>query len=127
MVATTVKIQTKQVIMKTIKVAVVESPMLDVVEIAKENIEVEMVKMGDYIQPNEALANEEVDAHFTMHFPMMNQFNQNSDAELVEVQPIYYANFGLYAKEYDSIEEIPDDATIGIANNPANLDRSLCS
>lgn len=115
---------------QTIKVAVVESPMLDVVEIAKENlaaenIEVEMVKMGDYIQPNEALANEEIDAHFTMHFPMMNQFNQNSDAELVEVQPIYYANFGFYSQEHDSMEELPDDATIGIANDPANLDRSL--
>ncbi|TMN20922.1 MetQ/NlpA family ABC transporter substrate-binding protein [Lentibacillus cibarius] len=115
---------------QTVRVAVVESPMLDVVEIAQENlaednIEVEIVEMGDYIQPNEALANEEVDANFSQHVPFMNQFNQNSDANLTEVQPIYYANFGLYAQEYASVEEFPDDATIGIANDPSNIDRSL--
>ncbi|RYG72464.1 ABC transporter substrate-binding protein [Lentibacillus lipolyticus] len=115
---------------QTVSVAVVESPMLDVVEIAKENlaednIELEIVEMGDYIQPNEALANEEVDANFSQHVPFMNQFNQNSDANLTAVQPIYYANFGLYAQEYASMEELPDDATIGIANDPSNIDRSL--
>lgn len=115
---------------QTVKVAVVESPMLDVVEIAKENlaednIEVDIVEMGDYIQPNEALTHGEVDANFSQHVPFMQQFNENSDADLVDVQPIYYANFGLYAQEYDSLEEFPDDATIGIANDPSNIDRSL--
>ncbi|ENH98325.1 metal ion ABC transporter substrate-binding protein/surface antigen [Gracilibacillus halophilus YIM-C55.5] len=115
---------------QTVSVAVVESPMLDVVEIAKENlaeedIHVDIVEMGNYIQPNEALANEEVDANFSQHVPFMKQFNQNSDADLTEVQPIYYANFGLYTKEYASIDALPDDATIGIANDPSNIDRSL--
>ncbi|TFB18478.1 ABC transporter substrate-binding protein [Filobacillus milosensis] len=115
---------------QTIRVAVVESPMLDVVEIAKEilaedNINVEVVEMGDYIQPNVALANEEVDANFSQHVPFMKQFNQNKDANLTEVQPIYYANFGLYAKDYASVEEFPEDASIGIANDPSNIDRTL--
>lgn len=115
---------------QTIKVAVVESPMTDVVEIAKENlaeenIEVEIVEMGDYIQPNEALAHGEVDANFSQHVPFMNQFNENSDAQLVDVQAIYYANFGLYGDGYESVEEFPEDATIGIANDPSNIDRSL--
>ncbi|NIK11471.1 MetQ/NlpA family ABC transporter substrate-binding protein [Alkalibacillus almallahensis] len=115
---------------QTLRVAAVESPMTDVVEIAKENlaeenIEVEVVEMGDYIQPNEALANEEIDANFSQHVPFMKQYNNNQDANLTEVQPIYFANFGLYAKEYDSLEALPDDATIGIANDPSNIDRSL--
>src|SRR5690625_2796624 len=113
-----------------LRVAAVESPMTDVVEIAQkllaeDGIEVEIVEMGDYIQPNEALANNEVDATFSQHVPFMNQFNENTDSNLAEVQPIYYANFGLYAQEYDSVEELPDDATIGIANDPSNIDRSL--
>src|SRR5699024_7757465 len=111
---------------QTIKVAVVESPMTDVVEIAKENlaeenIEVEIVEMGDYIQPNEALAHGEVDANFSQHVPFMNQFNENSDAQLVDVQAIYYANFSLYGDGYESVEEFPEDATIGIANDPSNI------
>lgn len=115
---------------QVIKVAVVESPMTDVVEIAQEilaeeDIKVEIVEMGDYIQPNEALANKEVDATFSQHVPFMEQYNKNTDSNLVEVQPIYFANFGLYAHDYDSIESFPDDVTIGIANDPSNVDRSL--
>jgi len=115
---------------QTLKVAAVESPMTDVVEIAKEilkedKIEVEVVEMGDYIQPNQALANEEIDATFSQHVPFMKQFNENTDGNLAVVTPIYYANFGLYADGYDHIDELPDDVTIGIANDPSNIDRSL--
>src|SRR5699024_7566109 len=113
-----------------LKVAAVESPMTDIVEIAKEvleedNITVEIVEMGDYIQPNEALENKEVDATFSQHVPFMEQFNENTGASLKEVQAIYYANFGLYADAYDDIADLPDDVTIGIANDPSNIDRSL--
>lgn len=115
---------------ETLRVASVESPMLDVVEIAKEllaeeGIEVEVVEMGDYIQPNEALENEEIDATFSQHVPFMEQFNKNTGASLVDIQPIYFANFGLYAADYEAIEELPEDVTIGIANDPSNIDRSL--
>lgn len=109
---------------QTLRVAAVESPMTDVVEIAKEllaedGIEVEVVEMGDYIQPNEALKNKEIDANFSQHVPFMQQFNENADGNLVDVQPIYFANFGLYADGYESIDELPDDITIGIANDPS--------
>lgn len=115
---------------ETLRVAAVESPMTDVVEIAKEllveeGIEVEVVEMGDYIQPNEALANEEIDATFSQHVPFMEQFNENTGANLAAVQPIYFANFGLYAEGYDDIADLPEDVTIGIANDPSNIDRSL--
>jgi|SRR5690625_1764890 len=115
---------------ETLRVAAVESPMTDVVEIAKElleedGIEVEIVEMGDYIQPNEALVNEEIDATFSQHVPFMKQFNENTDSNLTDVQPIYFANFGLYADGYDNIDDLPDDVTIGIANDPSNIDRSL--
>src|SRR5699024_10972677 len=77
---------------QVIKVTAVESPMTDVVEIAKEllaeeNITVEIVEMSDYIQPNEALENKEVDATFSQHVPFMEQFNNNTGASLKEVQP----------------------------------------
>lgn len=115
---------------QTLRVAAVESPMTDVVEIAKEilaadNIKLEVIEMGDYIQPNEALANEEIDATFSQHVPFMEQFNENAEGNLAAVQPIYFANFGLYADGYDHIDELPEDVTIGIANDPSNIDRSL--
>lgn len=115
---------------QSLRVAAVESPMTDVLEIAKDllvedGIALEVVEMGDYIQPNEALANNEIDATFSQHVPFMEQFNANTDSNLTAVQPIYFANFGLYAEGYDSIEELPNDVTIGIANDPSNIERSL--
>lgn len=115
---------------QSLRVAAVESPMTDVLEIAKEvlaedGIALEVVEMGDYIQPNEALANNEIDATFSQHVPFMEQFNENAEANLTEVQPIYFANFGLYAEGYDRIEDLPNDVSIGIANDPSNVDRSL--
>lgn len=115
---------------QSLRVAAVESPMTDVVEIAKElladdGITLEVVEMSDYIQPNEALANNEIDATFSQHVPFMEQFNANTDSKLTAVQPIYFANFGLYADGYESIEEMPNDVTIGIANDPSNIERSL--
>src|SRR5690625_5230471 len=73
---------------QTLKVAAVESPMTDVVESAKdiladEGIEVQLVEMSDYIQPNEALANEEIDATFSQHVPFMEQFNERSEERRV--------------------------------------------
>src|SRR5699024_6485136 len=93
--------------------------------LAEEGIEVELVQMGDYIQPNEALVNGEVDANFSQHVPFMEEFNRNKGADLVSVQPVYYPNYGIYSREYDSIENLPDGATIGVANDSSNLDRSL--
>lgn len=115
---------------QSLRVAAVESPMTDVLEIAKEllaeeEIDLEVVEMSDYIQPNEAVANNEIDATFSQHVPFMEQFNTNTDSNLTAVQPIYFANFGLYADGYDSIDDLPNDGTIGIANDPSNIERSL--
>ena len=41
------------------------------------------------------------------------------------ITPIYFANYGVYAKKYDSINALPNGATVAIANDISNIDRSL--
>lgn len=55
----------------------------------------------------------------------MNQYNENKNTELVPIQPIYNAIYGAYSKRYKSMEELPEGATIAIANDPTNIGRSL--
>ncbi|MDV2581535.1 MetQ/NlpA family ABC transporter substrate-binding protein [Alkalibacillus haloalkaliphilus] len=115
---------------QTLEVASLISPMLDILEIAKEQlaeegIELEIVELSDNVQPNDALAHDEVDANFFQHVPYMEEYNRNNDTNLTPIQPIYYANYGVYAKDYDAMEEIPDGATLAVANDMTNLDRSL--
>lgn len=113
-----------------LKVASLIPPMTDILELIKpqlleEGIELEVVVLGNNVQPNEALATKEVDANFFQHVPYMEQFNNSRGANLVPITPIYFANYGVYAKEYDSIDALPDGATVAIANDISNVDRSL--
>lgn len=114
----------------TLKVASLIPPMTEILELVKpklaeEGINLEVVVLGDNVQPNSALAAKEVDANFFQHVPYMEQFNANNNSELVPIVPIYFANYGVYSKEYKSMDELPQDAVIAIANDISNIDRSL--
>lgn len=114
----------------TLKVASLIPPMTEILELVKptlaeEGIDLEIVVLGDNVQPNSALAAEEVDANFFQHVPYMEEFNRNNDANLVPITPIYFANYGVYSKDYDSMEQLPKGASIAIANDISNIDRSL--
>lgn len=113
-----------------IRVASVIPSMIDMLEVIKpllekDGIDMEIVPLGDNIQPNTALANKEVDANFFQHPPYMEQFNEANDANLVAIQPIYHAILGAYSNKYDSVEDLPEGAEVAVPNDPANLARSL--
>lgn len=114
----------------TLKVATLIPPMTEILELVQpllkeEGVNLELVVLSDNIQPNDALANKEVDVNFFQHVPYMEQYNDNKNANLVAVQPIYHAVYGAYSKRYKSMEELPEGAVIAIANDPSNIGRSL--
>ncbi|WOV84322.1 MetQ/NlpA family ABC transporter substrate-binding protein [Sporosarcina jeotgali] len=114
----------------TLKVASLIPPMTEILELVKpalaeEGVDLEIVVLGDNVQPNSALAAKEVDANFFQHVPYMEEFNRNNDATLVPITPIYFANYGVYSKDYDSMDKLPKGASIAIANDVSNIDRSL--
>ncbi|MFK0522909.1 MetQ/NlpA family ABC transporter substrate-binding protein [Paenibacillus illinoisensis] len=114
----------------TLKVATLIPPMTDVLDIVKpllkeDGVNLEVVVLSDNVQPNTALKDKEVDANFFQHVPYMNQFNEANNANLVAVQPIYNAIYGAYSKKYKTTEELPEGATVAIANDPSNIGRSL--
>lgn len=113
-----------------IKVATLIPPMTEILDIVKpllleDGVDMEIVVLSDNVQPNEALANKEVDANFFQHVPYMEQFNASKGAKLVAVQPVYDAIYGGYSKKYKSIEELPEGAKLVMANDPSNIGRSL--
>ncbi|WP_433959568.1 MetQ/NlpA family ABC transporter substrate-binding protein [Cytobacillus horneckiae] len=114
----------------TLKVASLIPPMTEILELVKpklaeEGINLEMVVLSDNVQPNTALAAKEVDANFFQHVPYMEEFNRSNDAELEPIVPIYFANYGVYSKEYQSMDDLPEGSVIAIANDVSNIDRSL--
>ncbi|QYK65802.1 MetQ/NlpA family ABC transporter substrate-binding protein [Paenibacillus sp. S02] len=114
----------------TLKVATLIPPMTDVLDIVKpllkqDGVNLEIVVLSDNIQPNNALASHEVDANFFQHAPFMQQYNESNKSDLVAIKPIYNAIYGAYSKKYKNIKDLPEGATIAIANDPANTGRSL--
>ncbi|MCU9594212.1 MetQ/NlpA family ABC transporter substrate-binding protein [Caldibacillus thermolactis] len=117
---------------QTIKVATassieIVSEIMEIAEklLAEQGIRLENVVVSDNIQPNTALAEKEVDANFFQHALWMQTFNENNNSNLVVVEPVYHAALGLYSKEYKSMEELPEGATIAVPNDPTNLGRTL--
>jgi len=114
----------------TLKIGTLIPPMTDILDIVKplmkeEGVNLEIVVLGDNVQPNNALAHKEIDVNFFQHVPYMEEYNEKNNAGLVPVQPIYHAVYGAYSKKYKEIENLPDGATIAIANDPTNIGRSL--
>ncbi|GEK33051.1 MetQ/NlpA family ABC transporter substrate-binding protein [Kurthia sibirica] len=113
-----------------LKVASLIPPMTEILEqtkplLAKENIDLEIVVLSDNVQPNTALANKEVDANFFQHKPFMEEYNKANGSKLVALEQIYFPNFGIYSKKYKSWAALPTGATIAIANDLSNIDRTL--
>ncbi|MET4638933.1 MetQ/NlpA family ABC transporter substrate-binding protein [Mycetocola sp. 2940] len=92
---------------------------------ADEGITVELVDFSDYNQPNPALAEGEVDLNQFQHIIYLAQFNEANGEDLVPVGATAIYPLGLYSTQYESVEDIPDGATVAVPNDPSNLARAL--
>lgn len=76
--------------------------------------------------PAMALSANEIDGLILNHKPWIDTFNKNNNTDLVFIDGFKYAFInGLYSAKYGSLEEIPNNATITISNDPSNMDRDL--
>ena len=92
---------------------------------ADEGITVEIIDFADYNQPNPALAEGEVDLNQFQHIVYLAQYNEANGQDLVPVGATAIYPLGLYSSQYDSVEDIPDGATVAVPNDPSNQARAL--
>lgn len=90
--------------------------------LAKDNIELEIVTFADNVTPNTAVMEGSVDYNFFEHIPFLDDFNsspQGGDLEIVG-EPITAAYEGLYSHTYSSLDEIQKGARVGLPNDASN-------
>ncbi|UPO78150.1 MULTISPECIES: MetQ/NlpA family ABC transporter substrate-binding protein [Arthrobacter] len=90
-----------------------------------EGIDVEIVDFGEYTLPNPALSEGELDLNQFQHIVYLARYNVASGSDLTPVGSTAIYPLGLYSTQYDSVEEIPDGATVAIPNDESNLSRGL--
>ena len=93
--------------------------------LAKEGVELDIRVFNDYVLPNTAVENNELDANYFQHKPYLNNFNSENGTHLVSVGEIHYEPFGLYAGKTKTLEGLKAGATIAIPNDGTNEARAL--
>ena len=110
---------------KTVTVGATPAPHAEILEVAKEGYTLEIKEFDDYITPNTAVEEGELDANYFQHITYMNQFNEDSGTHLVSVGSIHYEPFGIYAGKTASLDALADGAQISIPNDATNGGRAL--
>jgi len=93
-------------------------------DLQKNGIHLEIIVFNDYVLPNLALANGELDANFFQHVPYLNQFTTERGIQgLLALEPVHVEPMGFYSKK--DLEELERGDTVVIPNDPTNEGRAL--
>ncbi|MCE5284263.1 MAG: MetQ/NlpA family ABC transporter substrate-binding protein [Pelosinus sp.] len=93
--------------------------------LAKDGIDLQIIEMNDYVRPNMAVAEKELDANFFQHIPYLNKFAAEHNLQLVNAVAVHIEPMGVYSKKIKNLNEIPDGAQVAIPNDPTNGGRAL--
>lgn len=115
---------------KPLKVGVTAGPHAEIMDevkkvAAKDGLNIEVVEFNDYIQPNMALAQGDIDANSYQHQPYLDQMVKDRNLPLVSVAKTIIAPMGVYSKKVKNLNDLPQGATIAIPNDPTNGGRAL--
>lgn len=114
----------------TLKVGVVGSIYEDIwapaQEILKdEGITLELVQFSDYVTPNNALANGEVDLNSFQHQIFLNSDCEANGYELTNIGNTFISPMNLFSDKIQSVDELKDGDTIAVPNDVTNEGRAL--
>jgi len=114
-----------------IKVGITTGPEQELAETAKKvakekyNLDVELVAFNDYVIPNEALSQGDIDVNAFQHIPYLEEQSKQRGYHLAVIGKTFVFPIVGYSKKIKSIAELQNGSTIAIPNDPTNGGRSL--
>ena len=121
------KVEAKQT---TIKIGATPVPHVEILEAVKpllkaKGYDLEIVEFTDYVTPNIAVDEGELDANFFQHLPYLEEFNKNKNTDLIKTASVHLEPMGLYSHKIKALSELEDGASIAVPNDPTNESRAL--
>ena len=115
---------------KSISIGATPNPFASLLELMKDDFknkgyELKIIEFTDYILPNRALEEKELDANLYQHKPFLEAYNAQNNAKLVVSTPVIIAPMGIYSKKIKDLKELKDGAKIAIPNDATNESRAL--
>ncbi|MEV4434279.1 MetQ/NlpA family ABC transporter substrate-binding protein [Streptomyces sp. NPDC049555] len=92
---------------------------------AKAGLKLEVKEFNDYVLPNTATQNGEVDANFFQHKPYLDDFNKKNKTDIVPVVNVEIEPLGLYSKKGKKVADLGSGSTIAVPNDATNEGRAL--
>lgn len=113
-----------------VKVGASVTPHAEILNAVKDELkaagyDLEVVEFTDYVLPNTALEQGDLDANYFQHTPYLENFNEEKGTHLVAVGKIHYEPFGIYAGKTSDLSAIPEGGSIAIPNDGTNEARAL--
>ena len=122
---------------KKIVFGVAPGPYGDLIKLAikpsleKKGYQIELKEFSDYVQPNLALNNGDINANLFQHFKYLTKFAADKNLQIEKVINVPTAGLGIYSKKInakngnDLKKKLKKGDVITIANDPTNLARAL--
>lgn len=93
--------------------------------LAERGYDLQIQEYTDYVIPNRALDEGDLDANYFQHQQYLDNFNQQNGTDLVSAGAIHYEPFGIYAGTTTDLEQLPEGATVFVPNDITNEARAL--
>ena len=116
---------------KVITVAASPTPHAEILNTAvkpaleAEGWTLEVKEFTDYVLPNTATEDGEVDANYFQHIPYLENFNEEQGTHLVNVAGVHIEPMRIYAGKTATLNDLADGALVAVPNDATNEGRAL--
>lgn len=115
---------------KTIVVGASSTPHALILEqakgyVASKGYTLDIRVFNDYVLPNYALENKELDANYFQHEPYLNTFNESNGTHLVSVFKVHFEPMGIYQGTKPSLESYTYNDKIVVPSDLSNYNRAM--
>lgn len=115
---------------ETIRVGVTAGPHAEVLDVvrkvaAERGLDLKVVEFTDYVVPNQALAQKDLEANSFQHEPYLKNQISKTNWKIVKVANTIASPQGVYSIKYKKLADLPEGARVAIANDPSNGARGL--
>ena len=94
-------------------------------EAGKHGIKVKVVEFSDYVTPNQALADGDLELDSYQHEPFLRNFNKEKGTDLSPIGTTILMRMGIYSDKVHDVASVPEGAKVAIPNDPTNGGRGL--
>lgn len=115
---------------ETIRVGVTAGPHAEIMDVVKKvgterGLDIKVVEFTDYVIPNQALAQKDLEANSFQHEPYLKNQISKTGWKIAKVATTIASPQGVYSQKYKTLADLPNGARVAIANDPSNGARGL--